>query len=141
MKPIVIDSSFFLRSLVIFNVDYALYFEQIKEWEKSKIKLYAPTLWHYEVTSTITKNLRFKTITVEQADHAFVLLSKFKVQLVRPNPKLTATAYAWTRKLQRASAYDSFYLALAQALDTDFWTADKKLYNAVGTDWIHMLES
>jgi len=45
-------------------------------------------------------------------------------------------AYTWTRRLNRAVAYDSFYLALAERLDCDFWTADRRLVNAASQPWI-----
>jgi len=34
--------------------------------------------------------------------------------------------------LKCAPAYDSYYLALAETLEAEFWTADKPLFNAVG---------
>jgi predicted nucleic acid-binding protein len=46
-------------------------------------------------------------------------------------------------RLKRASAYDSFYLTLAQELECDFWTADKRLFNALRDarlDWLHWIE-
>jgi predicted nucleic acid-binding protein len=33
-------------------------------------------------------------------------------------------------KSSRVAAYDCFYLALAQRLDTEFWTADRPLSRA-----------
>jgi predicted nucleic acid-binding protein len=46
-------------------------------------------------------------------------------------------------RLKRASAYDSYYLVLAQALECDFWTADKRLFNALQETrlgWVHWIE-
>jgi predicted nucleic acid-binding protein len=46
-------------------------------------------------------------------------------------------------RLKRASAYDSYYLALAQVLECDFWTADKRLFNALQgahLGWVHWIE-
>jgi predicted nucleic acid-binding protein len=33
-------------------------------------------------------------------------------------------------QLKRAAAYDNYYLALAESLKCDLWTADNKLYQA-----------
>jgi predicted nucleic acid-binding protein len=33
------------------------------------------------------------------------------------------------RDLRAGAAYDSFYIALAEALQCEFWTGDKSLYN------------
>jgi predicted nucleic acid-binding protein len=52
-------------------------------------------------------------------------------------------AFGWTLRLKRASTYDSYYLVLAQALECDFWTADKRLFNALKEtrlDWVHWIE-
>jgi predicted nucleic acid-binding protein len=35
------------------------------------------------------------------------------------------------RRLGLRSTYDAHYLALADDLDCEFWTADERLYNAV----------
>ena len=40
----------------------------------------------------------------------------------------------------RAAAYDSFYLALAEGLDCELWTADERLHNAAGVAWVKLLE-
>ncbi|MEM7532973.1 MAG: type II toxin-antitoxin system VapC family toxin [Chloroflexota bacterium] len=140
MKSSVVDSSFFVRSIIP-HPDQISHVEKIAEWKTDEVSLYAPMLWHYEVASSITKSLHFKQITAEQATASLLFTEEFDIVLVPPNREIFIAAYEWTLKLRRASAYDSFYLALAQAIGTDFWTADKKLYNAVGTDWIHMLES
>jgi predicted nucleic acid-binding protein len=45
-------------------------------------------------------------------------------------------------KLNRAAAYDCFYLAIAEALGADFWTADQRLYRSLEAErlgWLHCL--
>lgn len=49
-------------------------------------------------------------------------------------------AYQWTLKLKQGAAYDSFYLAIAEALEADFWTADRKLFQSLEGErlsWLH----
>ncbi len=45
------------------------------------------------------------------------------------------------RRYDRPQAYDCFYLALAEILDTELWTADRRFYNAVTADEprVHLL--
>jgi predicted nucleic acid-binding protein len=43
---------------------------------------------------------------------------------------------AWTRRLNRAAAYDSFYLAVAESLGCELWTADQRLSKAVDLPWV-----
>ncbi len=50
-------------------------------------------------------------------------------------------AFDWTVRLNQAAAYDSFYLALAEALRCELWTADQHLYDAVGQPWVRWVGS
>lgn len=54
-----------------------------------------------------------------------------------PDEAQVALAFDWTRRLNRIAAYDSFYLALAESLQCDLWTADRRLQGAVGQPWLH----
>jgi len=50
-------------------------------------------------------------------------------------------AWLLAEKLNRPTAYDAHYLALAELLQCDFWTADRRLYNAAATlPWVHSLD-
>jgi predicted nucleic acid-binding protein len=65
------------------------------------------------------------------------------VRLFIPDIDQNRRAFEWTLRLKRASAYDSFYLALAHELECNFWTADKRLFNALKEarlDWLHWIE-
>jgi predicted nucleic acid-binding protein len=48
---------------------------------------------------------------------------------------------ALATQFNRPTAYDAQYLAVAERLGCDFWTADERLYNAVNTQlaWVHWL--
>ncbi|MFQ5613908.1 MAG: type II toxin-antitoxin system VapC family toxin [Anaerolineae bacterium] len=39
--------------------------------------------------------------------------------------------------MKRAAAYDSYYLALAETLGCELWTADRRLHNIVDLPWLH----
>lgn len=45
---------------------------------------------------------------------------------------------AWLLRLDRAAAHDSFYLALAEELECDLWTADRHLVGAVDVAWVRV---
>jgi len=51
------------------------------------------------------------------------------------------TTYALAAQFNRPAAYDSQYLAVAERLGCEFWTADERLYNAVKThlSWVKWL--
>ena len=61
------------------------------------------------------------------------------VELIPPDSNQVQAAFAWTLRLGRAAAYDSFYLALAETTSDGLWTADERLYNATKSHipWVH----
>jgi predicted nucleic acid-binding protein len=65
------------------------------------------------------------------------------VQVILPDETQAHLALDQTLQLKRAAAYDSFYLATANALDADFWTADQRLvhsFQGKKPAWLHSLE-
>jgi predicted nucleic acid-binding protein len=103
----------------------------------------APALWAYETTSAIAKAVHFKEITESEARQALEMLETLGVRVFVPDADQNRAALDWTLRLKRASAYDSYYLALAQTLECDFWTADRRLFNALQNahlDWLHWIE-
>jgi len=103
----------------------------------------APALWAYETTSAITKTVHFGQITVAESRQALDQLNTLGVRLFTPDAEQNHFAFDWTLRLKRASVYDSYYLALAQGLECEFWTADGRLFNALKDDhlhWLHWIE-
>jgi len=138
MTALVIDASLALK-LVLPNDQQS----DIKNWinaqQLQQTRFYAPTLWLYEITSAITKAIHFEIITSTEGELLLASLQQLNIELVIPNSALTKSAFEWTLRLKRATAYDSFYLALAQHLNAPLWTADKRLYNAVNQSWVCLI--
>lgn len=105
------------------------------------VKLCAPVLWRYEVTSIFTKAIHFGQLSEISAQQALALSSELAITLFSPDDELVRQAYAWTLRLKRAAAYDSFYLALARRLDCTLWTTDRRPVNAVAEPWIRYAAS
>ena len=104
------------------------------------VQLVAPALWVYEITSTFAKAVRFSQLTGEEGRAALNQAFALGVQIIFPDETQSLLAYQWTLKLNRAAAYDSFYLAIAEALDADFWTADQWLFRSLEAErlkWLH----
>jgi predicted nucleic acid-binding protein len=102
----------------------------------------APALWAYETTSAIAKAFHFGEITESEARRSLEKLETLGVRLFVPDADQNRAAFDWTLKLKRASAYDSYYLVLAQSLECDFWTADKRLFHALNDahlSWLHWI--
>lgn len=118
-----------------------VYIDLITEWKQAGYQLCAPTLWVYEVTSVFTKMARFGQLSMQTSREGVRLAHRLGVQLVAPDEAQAVKAMYWMEKLQRAAAYDSFYLALAETLDCELWTTDKKLVNAVAQPWVKLVDA
>jgi predicted nucleic acid-binding protein len=102
-------------------------------------QLWAPTLWAFEITSILTKAIHFGQMSEPAARAALGLCLELAVELVQPDDELTTRALNWTLRLNRAAAYDSFYLALAERLGCQLWTADRRLANVVQAPWVRFV--
>lgn len=103
----------------------------------------APAVWAYETTSAITKAVHFGEITEKEAQQTLEKLETLGVHLFVADAEQNRAAFDYTMQLKRASAYDSYYLVLARILECDFWTADRRLYNALQDarlGWVHWVE-
>ena len=127
-SPIVVDASIVLRWLLPDPLSEACWrlFEVIAEAEN---QITAPTLLVYEVISGLTKAVLFGSLSTEEAHKAMRQFFALEPQLAEANEVLSRHAIEWTFRLERVAAYDSYYIALAEALDCKFWTADKRLFH------------
>ena len=135
---LVIDASFAFR-LILPGPHQKGCQTLVAQWHRDGYVLCAPTLWLYEITSALCKGVHFGQITRDEGRQALTLAQKLGVQLLSPDDAQTTLAFDWTMQLKRAAAYDSFYLALAKRLRSELWTADKRLVNAAGVSWLHLI--
>ena len=97
-------------------------------YEQGHITFLVPTFWDYEIVNGVNKAVARGDLTEEEGREAIsLLLTVHAYRRPLPSPH---ESYELARKYQR-SVYDSWYLALAEELGSEFWTADQKLYNAV----------
>lgn len=113
--------------------------ELLAKWDQEGRILRSPTLWRYEATTTLTKAVCFGSVTSSEVRVLLALLQSLEIESVPPDNEQMARALAWTERLRRVAAYDSFYLALAETLGCELWTADRHLANAVGVPWVHCI--
>ncbi|MAS32764.1 MAG: DNA-binding protein [Anaerolineaceae bacterium] len=105
--------------------------------EQSEVQLAAPYLFHYEIISVIRRNVYIGKITAEEGINIRDTILKMPIQLMSDD-SLLKRAYELATQYNRPTAYDSQYLAVAERLNCEFWTADERLVNAVGNDlsWV-----
>lgn len=112
----------------------------IKHIQEQEIGIAAPVLMHYELAAVARKWVYRGIATKSQADKALITLLKYAVDL-HFDEALLRRSYELAALYNRPTAYDTQYLAVAERLSCDFWTADERLYNAVsgglgGIRWI-----
>ena len=115
---------------------------RVLTWLKQGTSLVAPAWWVVECVSGIRMSLYAKRISAEQAYTAIEDLYVLEVETQPLDISLCKAALEWATRLQQRRAYDAFYLALAERLQTEFWTADKRLANAaqqLGANWVHWI--
>jgi predicted nucleic acid-binding protein len=92
--------------------------------------LIAPPLFAYETESVLQGRLQAQTMSAVAVDEALTRLAAVRVQLVT-HPDMVPRARAIARQFDQPRIYDSLYAALAELRDCEFWTADKRFYDAV----------
>ena len=134
-SPVVIDASLALK-LVLPDPQREHASALVARLMSQGSELVAPALWAYETTSTLCKAVHFGQLTPDEGRRALSQLLGLGVRLVAPDAGQNRQALEWTLRLKRASAYDSYYLALAEALKCDLWTFDRRFFNAVDLSWV-----
>jgi predicted nucleic acid-binding protein len=94
-------------------------------------KLLGPPLLFIEVTSVLRELLVQRQITSQEAELALFAFQLLPVARAWPQ-ELHTKAWEISKALNHRKTYDAHYLALAEIEDCELWTADRRLYNAVG---------
>jgi predicted nucleic acid-binding protein len=125
-----LDSGILLASIQQ-NEPYTLHARTlIERLLASSVQLAAPALLRYELVAVLRKWVYRGLISPQQAEQALDVLLSYPVTL-HFDDALLRRGYALATDYNRPTAYDAQYLALAERLDCEFWTADERLFNAV----------
>ena len=110
-------------------------------WRQEQRKLVAPILLRYEITNVLYRYFLKGLLSEETA--RFALHSGLVLPITFYQDELShIQACTIAGQFALPAAYDAHYLALAQRLDADFWTADRRLFNAVheALPWVYLLQ-
>jgi predicted nucleic acid-binding protein len=135
----VIDANIAVRTVLEVNETLDRFWESL---DREGITPCAPRLWMSETTSAIRFLLAQKEITTDEAEQALQTIHRLRVEIIDEDEELCLRALELAGKLGQNKAYDAMYLALAEKLAADFWTADERLANR-GKDlklpWVHSI--
>ena len=125
---VVVDASLAIKWLVSEeNSDKARAIS--RSWANAGIQAAAPYLMPVEVTNALHRRVVRGELTVEDAIRLLEYLLASGIEL-RDVPGLQVRALQLASQLRQGAVYDAHYLALAEALGCDFWTADERFYRA-----------
>ena len=123
----VIDANIAVSSALDITDRLERFWERV---DKEQITPCAPRLWLSETTSAIRFLLSQKEITSDEAEQALRTVHGLRVEIVNEDEELSLRALELAGKLGQSKAHDAFYLALAEKLVAEFWTADERLATA-----------
>ena len=136
----VIDASLAVNTVLSISDSLLSFWDRA---DREQIIPCAPRLWMSETTSALRSFLFQKYITSEEAEQALRTIHGLQVEIIDEDEELCLRALELAGKLNQSKAYDAIYLALAEKLVANFWTADERLANRCQKDlnltWVHSI--
>ena len=124
----VIDASVLVKLLVL--EQFSEQAERlVKFWAAAGIRMAAPDFIHAEVASALYKKISARIISLDRAMELMTRFYAMDISIQQSSP-LHRRAMDLALELGQRMPYDSHYLALAEHLNCDFWTADQPFYRA-----------
>lgn len=109
-------------------------------WKNGLTRLIVPSLWEYEVILGLRRACAVGIISSEMSRQLFNELLGMGLEVIAGEPERHLLALTLAERLEQAHAYDTQYLALAEQLGCEFWTADQRLVNRsaqLGLRYVH----
>lgn len=134
-----IDASF-VMGLVTRESSEPIYIQLWNQWQESDYAVVAPALIYYEVSNALHRLALARQLLPERASQALEVALSLNVTLYN-DAQLHQRALTLARELLLPATYDAHYLALAERLEAEFWTADRRLVNLVQATlpWVHLV--
>jgi predicted nucleic acid-binding protein len=138
---VVVDASLALK-WVIPASDSSIAITLLDKWTNEGIRVIAPALFVYEVTNILYRQSTAGKLTYDEATQSLKKLFSIGVLLkFSLYEDISAQAMEFARLFNLPATYDAHYLALAQHENSELWTADTRLWNALKRklSWVHWI--
>ncbi len=139
-NSVCLDASFIVRMLVG-PEPLAQQAESLwATWVHQGRMLVAPALLYFEVSNALFRYVKAGKLPFTLVRNLLDAALDLGIRLYS-DPDLHREALALAHELRLPAAYDAHYLALARRLNAEFWTADRRLAQAVAGrfSWVHTL--
>ena len=112
-----------------------------EQWDAERRQLAAPTLLYYEVTNALHRYQKLGLMSASSVRLALEAALSLPIHL-HGETDLHWRALELAERFSLPAAYDAHYLALAERLGGEFWTADAALARRVqpALAWVHLVE-
>lgn len=100
-------------------------------WDDEGTQLMAPPIMPFEVANALHRRVVRGDLVLDAAKDLMQDLMSLGVVL-HETPRLHMRALELASQLKQGAVYDAHYLALAESLGCEMWTADQRLYRAAG---------
>ncbi len=100
-----------------------------RSWANDGIQAAAPYLMPVEVANALHRRVALGELAVPDAVRLLEHLLASGIEL-RDEPDIHVRALQFANRLQQGAVYDAHYLALADILGCEYWTADERFYRA-----------
>lgn len=136
-SPVCVDASFLLR-LLLDNEAGSRADILWETWHRERRRLVAPTLLYYEVANALHRYTAHGDLTPDEAEALLDLALRLDIELFG-DAGLHRRAFQLAQALSLPAAYDAHYLALAERLGAELWTADQRLLRTVrdSLPWVY----
>ena len=94
-------------------------------WVEQEVEVVAPFLLAYEVISVLRNKVFRGELLPEAGEAAFVAFRGQEIYLLHPDG-IEEKAWGLATQLKLPTGYDAAYLALAELMAYEFWTADRR---------------
>ena len=140
-EHLVVDANIVVKWLVE-ESDSGIAESLLDGWLDQGIHLAAPCFMPAEVANALHRRVENGELPLGGAVSLMRTLAAYGIALEEP-PGIHERALEWANILRQPAAYDAHYLALAEHLGCDLWTADRRFFSAAreATENVRLLEA
>ena len=114
--------------------------QRMRHWKREYYRLVSPCFMPVEVVSALRQAVYAGKFDSRQALEAVEIVMSLGIEWMTPGGDGLQSALRWAERLGQSKAYDAQYVALAEQLGAELWSADQRLINALkeqGITWAH----